>query len=193
MSELLRQLECPHCHATLDVSFDRAALTSAVLEVVCPACQGPISVNVPGPAADALAADSPDAGGEGGDVGQTPAGATSLDALRVRRLSAERRAMTRTRTHLLVGSIACWCCSAQLAVWALSGLAGSTGAREASADMFMLLCAAGLAWPGWWLARRSRAVGRQLRETRQNDPQQPPDFSPLSDGRHRADNLGRVR
>jgi hypothetical protein len=127
---------------------------------------------------------------EGGATLRDEPADARMDAVKVRKLSAERRGAYRLRSYCVIGCAFCVVLGIQLAAMA----AGGIRERGVGARQLGLACgavAAGMA--ASFLCRRALDLTRELRRPPQDRPQAPPDFSTLSDGSHHWKNLDEMQ
>ncbi len=119
-------------------------------------------------------------------------GADELDGVRIRKLTALRRAAFRARTHTLVGAVVCAVAVVQSVILTIREVYAA-GINAWSATYLLLAAIAGVGCP--YFFRRSRAIGREIGEmssaTSEPLPGEP-DFSPLSDGSQHSRNLDQM-
>jgi len=108
-----------------------------------------------------------------------------LDARRIARLAAVRRAAYRSRSYCLIGAVGCGVGAAELIYQAL-------GHETAAASFLELIGAVSLLWLGRIFLRWSAAYLLEAKQTEQAPADCPPDFSTLGDGSQIAANLQRM-
>jgi hypothetical protein len=110
--------------------------------------------------------------------------ASGLDSQRIRQHAAARRAAERSRSHAIIGAIACQVLAVQFAWWAWKGFAllwlPLAVAAQLAAIRLVRLAAS---------LRRSAAAAMPPPQP----PLAPPDFSTLGDGSQRYNDLENVR
>jgi len=123
---------------------------------------------------------------------KTPSGGieSEFDRIRIRQLSSMRRAIYRSRSHVLIASSVCVAAAAQCVYLAVRGV--QAGGWSLAPVLLLLPVLPALIGAGFF-ARRAMAFHREARLTAQADPATPPDFSTLADGSQRASNLENIR
>lgn len=109
-----------------------------------------------------------------------------MDALRVRQLSAMRRAAYRTRSYCVVGLGACAVAAVQLLVMTARHVLGAGWGWR---PLGYLCGVAAAMMAAAFLLRHVTELTRELRQPALAEPEAPPDFSTLSDGTQRWKNL----
>ena len=104
-----------------------------------------------------------------------------LSGLRIRQLSDLRRGAYRARLWMIVGAAACIVGAARL--FQISVVALRAGLRLL--PIGQTLAAAAALMIAWHFIRRAGDLTREIRRSRLQDPQAPPDFSTLQDGNQR--------
>lgn len=152
---------CPHCGepVVVDPSHVEPPWT-------CPACGGEFSLP---------------AGME--DPPPEPDRADELDGLRIRQISAQRRADIRVRSYLFIAAVGCVAAAAQCLFWAWRAAGWNRRRVAFAAAAVALFCLAG------WFAARVAAISRDLAKPLLEEPPSPPDFSQLQDGSQMARDL----
>jgi len=119
-----------------------------------------------------------------------------LDGLRIRQISTLRRAVYRTRSYFVIAGGACFVTAIQLATM-IYHRAAQTRLRMPLSDgmllagyVLLMLAALGGAF---YFERRIVALTRELRKPTLENPENTPDFSPLSDGTQHVQNLENLR
>ena len=193
---------CPGC----DEAFDPIAEPQSVQgdgTLRCPYCNtrftapaGP-APDEPGPAGPAAAAGGePSADGfaieddredyEQATVRREVDDERELSRLRVRQLSALRRAAYRTRSYCVIGAVGCAVAAVKLVLMTSAHAhARGWGLRPV---LYVLAAAAALAGVRFFFGRAA-GLTRELNRPAQTDPDSPPDFSTLSDGSQHWKNL----
>jgi hypothetical protein len=165
---------CPQCGAALDVTP-----TDVPQEIACPHCA---TLTVIPAVAGGVA--PPDASAPVDDRED------ELSGVRIRQLSAARRAAYRSRSHCVVGALACVVAVVQL-TWngIRSLLASGFGARPIA-----YLLVAGIAvWGAVFFFRKAMELDREAKRSDLPAATTEPDFTPLSDGSQQWKNLDEVR
>jgi hypothetical protein len=108
-----------------------------------------------------------------------------LDSQRIRQAASLRRSLYRTRSYAIIAAIASITTAAQCGLLAWRHRASSRGA-------LYLVLAAGCVVGMIWLVRRATQLTREARRTLLSQPSSAPDFSLLSDGSQRAENLDHI-
>jgi len=151
---------CPHCGQP--VGCPRADQPQAV---DCPQCGGSMWISPPAAEEDRPA---------------------ELDGMRIRQLTAGRRAAMRFHTYLLVGLIGCLVAAIQALILVLWAARRGNGMQLilwiALLILFLIMAA--------WLLGRLRQWSGQQDQAPPPPPPAPPDFGPLSDGSQHWKNLG---
>src|SRR4051794_39272905 len=102
-----------------------------------------------------------------------------LDGLRIRQLSAMRRAAYRSRSHAVIAMLVCVVAAIQCAIFLVQHL------RHTGFGWRVILYAAIVVlgtYGATFFRRRAIALHREATQTYLHDPTTPPDFSQLSDG-----------
>ncbi|WP_428938946.1 hypothetical protein [Fontivita pretiosa] len=165
-------LQCPACGSVIDVGSASSSAVSAGF-ITCPHCR-----------ADLLLPDPQQPSSTQTETPQElePAPITlggELDALRIQRLAAMRRATYRSRSYALIAAGGCAVAGVQLAVTAVRQLlAAGWGTRAAAYALLAIL--AGCAAVYFWL--RAVQLSAEIRRSISQQPTTPPDFSTLGDG-----------
>lgn len=111
-----------------------------------------------------------------------------LSEMRIRQIANLRRGAYRSRSWLIVGIVACIVGAAQLVFLAIQGRRHGLRIAPAfdgiTAVAALMICA--------YFIRRVRELSREIRESKQQDPPEPPDLSTLSDGSQQLGNLERL-
>jgi hypothetical protein len=108
-----------------------------------------------------------------------------LDGLRIRQVYQLRRSIYRARRYWLVGMGICIVAAGQI-VWKLfTSSPGSMGVSNAHAAVLAIACLVGAVF----CIRQAAQLGRSARQSTLQEPEQPPDFSSLSDGSQHWKNL----
>jgi uncharacterized membrane protein YqaE (UPF0057 family) len=158
-------LTCPSCQQDFEADVAAGSFPS------CPHCHQAVTVDEP------LTDDE-----------ATRPQDDELSALRIRATAAERRALVRQRSHLLIGAVLCLAAAVQLCV-RFAELLLLAGAWQSPLLMdtllFALLYALGVILAVHlgkrWLTR-SRELKEQYSHSSLSEPQTPPDYESLSDG-----------
>jgi len=152
----------------------------------CPAC----GYHVPGQSALQTLYKCPSCDSEfivplGQPAPQRPDRADELSGLRIRNVSVLRRATYRTRSHFIIGAAASFMAVVEMAlllvrsiryrIWYSGFAAACVGVALA------ILC--------WHCIKRAMDLTRELRDSKLQLPDEPQDFSNLSDGSHRVRDL----
>lgn len=157
-------LNCPHCDGQVE-----AELTSEPQLVSCPHCAQEIQLPP-----------------------STPEPQDDLDGSRIRQISAIKRSAYRTRSYFLIGAVLCLAGFGQTAWNALASLHSRAGGLSylfaALWALASLACAAGV----WWMLSRADHYRQEAARSSLRDPDQPPDFAPLSDGSQAWKNLEQI-
>lgn len=113
-----------------------------------------------------------------------------LDSLRIRQISAMKRAAYRTRSYAILAAFTCAVAIGQLIFMAVQQIRWS-GWNVWAIAYFLLtpLCL----WVALHFIRKAAALHREARQTILPEPASPPDFSALSDGSDRWKNLENIR
>ena len=165
---------CPQCGAALDVTP-----TDVPQEIACPHC-GSLTVIPAAEGEVALHEHSPPADDREDE----------LSGLRIRQLAAARRAAYRSRSHCVVGALACVVAVVQL-TWngVRTVLASGLGARP----LAYLLVAGTAVWGAVFFFRKAMELDREAKRSDLPAATGEPDFTPLSDGSQQWKNLDEVR
>jgi hypothetical protein len=115
-----------------------------------------------------------------------------LDGLRIRQISALRRATFRTRSYYFIAAAACLVTAIQLAIMIYHRAAETRLRMPPSAAvifagyiLFLLASLCGV----FYFERKIVELTHELRKSLIETPLDVPDFSPLSDGSHHVKNL----
>ena len=108
-----------------------------------------------------------------------------LSEVRIRQISGLRRAAYRSRSWVIIAAGVCLVAGVKLVITMVLDIRGGLRARPiryglAAVALFMI-CA--------YLVRQAIEMTRRIRQARQPEPREPPDFSSLSDGSQRWKNL----
>jgi hypothetical protein len=113
----------------------------------------------------------------------------ALDSLRIRQLSALRRATYRSRSHAIIAAAVCVGAGIQIGWMTVQHLrAFGWQARPIVLVMLIALCMFGTVW----FVRRAVELHRAARSSVHAIPTTTPDFSPLSDGGQQVRNLEQI-
>jgi hypothetical protein len=177
--ETASELVCPHCGQA--VAFIAAETAQ---RLACPHCGGEFVA----PAADGSTdlPDSPDSPDPDALPGERRPRQDELNALHIKYVAAERRALYRARSWHLIGAGVCAGAAAQL-VWMIVQRyrAAGWGLQCSGYLLFALLACNGV---GYFLLRAWR-THREAKRSALTEPLQTPDFSTLGDGGDRAHDL----
>jgi hypothetical protein len=113
----------------------------------------------------------------------------TLNALRIRNVSLLRRSVFRTRSHFIVGASACIVALSEVVLIMLRGFR----TRAWLTEITCIAAGFGLIILLKHCVARIVALGRELRDSKMQLPNEPQDFSNLSDGSQRIrdlENLG---
>jgi uncharacterized Zn finger protein (UPF0148 family) len=171
---------CPHCGQ--GVAFTP---TDTPQTLICPYCQAEFVV----PAIDgATEVAEPD---DAADDDRAEVTDDMISAIRVRQLSAERRATYRAGSYCVIAAGVCAVTIAQLAWMIIQHIRtrGGWGIQCTGYLLFIALAAYGLVF----FLLRARQFHREAKHSSLVEPVQPPDFSTLDDGSKRVTNLEEVR
>ncbi len=119
------------------------------------------------------------------------AGEDELSELRIKQLSRHRRAMIRSRSHVLVGFLVCLAACAKLIQMGVRELYRVHRINFRSVGMLVFAAAAII--PAMYFLRRTRQFSSDLKKPLLQDPPTPPDFSTLQDGSQHSKNLENMR
>ena len=116
--------------------------------------------------------------------------ADELSALRIRQLSAAKRAAYRSRSYCVIAAVVCVVAIVQL-VWngVLLLRGGGWTSRPVSYFLFAILAA----WGVGYFVRHATAFHREAQRSALPEPTTPPDFSTLGDGSEQWKKLEDVR
>jgi hypothetical protein len=166
---------CPHCGQ--GVAFTPADVPQTL---VCPHCQGEFIAPARDGATDLA---DPDEQAEVPDE--------MLTAIRIRQLSAERRATYRASSYCVIAAGVCAVTIAQL-VWMIvqhMKHRGGWGIQCTGYVLFIALALYGLVY----FVIRARQLHREAKQSSLAEPIHPPDFSTLDDGSNRVTKLEQMR
>lgn len=181
-------LQCPHCGndvgVTLDVSAFEMPCPHCGQAMVIPSIDGSTEIETPfviddEPAdrdAEAEARMRRDAEGR-------------LNSLRIQAITAERRAINRSRAFSTAGGVAMLIVIAHCVLEIGDDVSSVGWTRSATALSVVSVIAALVAIR---LFHRARRLAAQSRRSLLEDPDTPPDFTPLQDGSQRWRNLEQV-
>ena len=171
------ELACPQCGQAVAV-----VLSDSPQMLVCPNCHGEFV---------APAIDGSTEVQESDESQEPPLPDDLLTAVRVRQLSAERRALYRQRSYCVVAAVACAVTIAQLA-WMIIQHVRQRHAWGLQCTGYVLFIALA-AYGGLYFLIHARRLHREAKQTSLIEPTQPPDFSTLDDGSSRVANLEEIR
>ena len=182
MAETADELEsaCPHCGQ--GVAFVASDVPQTL---ICPHCQAEFVVPALDGATDLAEPDEADAD-DRADVTDE-----MISAIRVRQLSAERRATYRAGSYCVIAAGVCAVTIAQL-TWMIIQHIKTRGGWGIQCTGYLLFNALAAYAFGFFLLR-ARQFHREAKQTSLVEPVQPPDFSTLDDGSKRVTNLEEVR
>ena len=109
-----------------------------------------------------------------------------LSSLRIRQIAALRRGAYRSRSYCMIGAAALLATTIELIIMTVQRV------RAAGWSWLPTLyaAAAALSFLGAWrLVVKIRSLSQEVRHTLLNEPTEPPDFTPLSDGSQHVKNL----
>jgi hypothetical protein len=183
VDETANELEsaCPHCGQ--GVAFT-ASDTPETL--ICPHCQAEFVVPALDGATDVAEPDESET-----DVGRADVTDEMISAIRVRQLSAERRATYRAGSYCVIAAGVCAVTIAQLA-WMIIQHIKTRGGWGIQCTGYLLFIALA-AYAFLFFLLRARQFHREAKHSSLVEPSQPPDFSTLDDGSKRVTNLEEVR
>jgi hypothetical protein len=169
---------CPHCGQ--GVAF---AVADVAQTLVCPHCQAEFVAPARDGAIDIADLNEQD---ESPDLPDE-----ALNAIRVRQLSAERRATYRASSYCMIAAIVCAVAIAQLCWMIVQHLRrrGGWGLQCTGYAMFIALATWGLVY----FLLRARQLHREAKQSALVEPEHPPDFSTLDDGSKQVVNLEELR
>ena len=159
---------CPNCGEPVEST----AQTQGPFPV-CPHCGEPFAISTGDEQADAEAEASLRARHEERE--------RELDIVRIKQLSALRRADIRTRSYFLVGMILSFSIGGQLVLMTVQR-ALATHRLDLKLLSYILFALASVMSAAYFF-RRAAQMTRELNQPTQQDPTTPPDFSTLSSGR----------
>jgi len=184
-------LQCPHCNNDVGVTLDLAAC-----QMPCPHCgQAMVIPAVDGsielPESDPFALEYEAAGDAQDEEERFRREAEGrLNSLRIQAITAEHRALNRSRSFATAGGVAMLIVIAHCLIEIGSNVAAGGWGLSSTALAGVTLAAAIVAV---WLFRRARRLAALARRRRLlDDPDTPPDFTPLQDGSQRWRNLEQV-
>ena len=148
----------------------------------CPACGAQFFAPRDGAESDS----GPDHGDDEAEFQGAEDRSDELDGLRIRQLSALRRATSRQRSYVLIGWVACLVAVIQLLWMTVQHVRMAGWDRRPIA--YLMFAAAGLLGSVLFM-RRAREYTRELSRSALTEPEAAPDFSTLSDGSQRVRNL----
>jgi hypothetical protein len=160
---------CPHCQQAVAIDPDERTLKGPFIP--CPYCGREFAIGSDGEPDEQEAAE------------RTRAEQTEkaeLDAMRIRQVSAGRRAAIRARSWLLIGVVGCLVGAGQC-IWKARELHRREQHWGAAAIVLIVVAIALFPAAGFF-ARRWLAIGRELAQPLLDEPTTPPDFSTLGDG-----------
>lgn len=116
--------------------------------------------------------------------------ADELDSLRIRQVSALRRATWRSRSHAIIAAAVCGGLALQF-LWLIVRQIRGPGVSVWAVGYALLaiVCVLGVVW----FAQRAAALHRQARQSLLCGSSRSPDFSTLGDGSQQARNLEEIR
>jgi DNA-directed RNA polymerase subunit RPC12/RpoP len=158
---------CPHCGGRSAVSAQQIADGSSIQ---CPYCGGAFATGAPIPTEDYVT------------------GVDELDGGRIRRLAALRRSSIRSRSYWIIAAVLCAAAALQAAA-----MAAKAWRRAEWAWVATWLATAVAAAAGAWLCIRRAARAAHDLASQAPLPASDPDFSTLSDGSTRWQNLHEIR
>jgi hypothetical protein len=160
---------CPHCGQPVGAPAGTAA------EFTCPHCGGTFATP-----AFAIGSDP-----------HEPSRDDELDALRIRQLSALRRATYRSRSYAVIAMIVCVVAAVQAAVLLARHVMQGAFAGATVALACIVVAAA---YGSWFFAHRAARLHAEATAPRLTDPPpREPDFSQLSNGSQRWKSLEQIR
>lgn len=112
-----------------------------------------------------------------------------LNALRIQQRSTLRRAVYRSRSYAIIAAIVCVVAAVQVGQFAYRAIRANS-ATWAVAYLFAMI---GGAVGAVYFYRRALALHQETKRPELSVPDHPPDFSTLSDGSQRWENLHDVR
>jgi hypothetical protein len=168
---------CPHCQQPVAIDPDERTLSGPFIP--CPYCGTEFAV-----------ADEPEPTEQTAEQAEHSEKA-ELDAMRIRQVSAARRAAIRARSWLLIGVVGCLVGAGQC-IWKARELHRREQHWGAAAIILMVFAIA-LFPAAAFFARRWLAIGRELAQPLLDEPTTPPDFSTLGDGTQHWKNLEDVQ
>jgi hypothetical protein len=171
---------CPHCQQPVAIDPDERTLSGPFIP--CPYCGTEFAV---------ASEDDPteQESAERAQAEQTEK--AELDAMRIRQVSAARRAAIRARSWLLIGVVGCLVGAGQC-IWKAREL-HRREQQLGTAAIVLIVIAVALFPATAFFARRWLAIGRELAAPLLDEPTTPPDFSTLGDGTQHWKNLEDVQ
>lgn len=160
-------VECPYCGQIVEPEATESEVAT------CPACQQHFTLPEQPATQEA-----------------EPEDERTLDAKRVRRLSAAKRSALRTRTYAVVGAGLAFAATLLLLGKFVAGYrAEGLGARQIA---FLVIATATLGLTRY-LGRVSLRLTRELGTSALQEPSSAPDFTPLDNGSQRWKNMEKIR
>lgn len=168
---------CPHCQTLLDVTPGPLPQ-----DVVCPHCSGLTVI-------PAIAGED-EAARDGEPTEPASDREDELSALRIRTLSAEKRAAYRSRSYCVIAAIGCVVAMVQLALYGVSAFRTS---GFGLAGIAYLLVAVLSLYGAIYFFRKAMVFDREAKRSVLPETTEEPDFSALSDGSDQWKKLEDVR
>ena len=158
------ELICPSCEQPVDAPADPTQNL-----VVCPHCGNQFFTEI-------VDEEEPDEEAARAEFEAELNRERDLDGLRIRSLSADRRGLYRARTYYILGMGGC-----VFGIYLiLNELVHGSFNRVGQLSMVMLAIGCAMGVPFFW--KKIAELHEELRKPTLKDPDQPPDFEPLSDG-----------